>query len=166
MIKKLQEKPIGIAIATCSIYIREDTDTKSKAITVIPKGTKLEVLEKQKDWFKVNCPKSSTGYGYTLIKGYEYKENKLPSNVFKSEQEPAKKSKEFEGEYKFAEPVPLRHGPGTDKSIITSIPKNVIVNCDGSFGVYNKTKWPYVHLYYKSIHYYGFISATSLAKAQ
>ena len=97
MIKRVQEKPIGIAIATCSIYIRENTDTKSKAITIIPKGTKLEVLEKQKDWFKVKCSKSSTGYGYTLVKGYEYKENKLPSNVFKAEQEPTKQGKEWAG---------------------------------------------------------------------
>ena len=83
MIKRIQEKPIGIAIATCSIYIREDTDTKSKAITVIPKGTKLEVLEKQKDWFKVKCSKSSTGYGYTLIKGYKYKDKVIRHSMVK-----------------------------------------------------------------------------------
>ena len=74
-------------------------------------------------------------------------------------------SKDFAGAYKVtAAYLNVRFGAGTDKQILTTIPKGTEVKCYGFYTRFNNTSWLYVQFIYNNITYSGFASSQYLTK--
>lgn len=161
------EQVIGTAKSLGSMYIRNKASTSGKSLGVVQKGAKLNVVEILDGWYKVEWSKSPTGYGYTSNRGgkyYKYEETKLPSSTKKATKLPDKTANSLAGDYITTGNLNIRNGAGTGNSVMVIIPKGTEVYCDGSYSMYNGTKWLYVNFTYKNIKYYGFGSTKYLKK--
>ena len=58
----------------------------------------------------------------------------------------------------------VRLGAGTDKKVLTVIPKGTEVKCYGFYTRFNNTNWLYVQVIYNNITYSGFASSQYLTK--
>lgn len=84
------------------------------------------------------------------VKANDYAEEKLAS---------------LSGIYKVtASALNVRHGAGTSKKIMISIPKNTQVTCYGYYTTISETKWLYVQFTYNDVKYTGFCSSKHLSK--
>jgi hypothetical protein len=63
-----------------------------------------------------------------------------------------------------ADRLNVRNGAGTDKQIITTIPKGTSVTCYGFYTKLVNTNWLYVQFTHNNIKYLGFVSAVYLTK--
>lgn len=59
----------------------------------------------------------------------------------------------------------VRHGAGTAKKVMVTIPKGTKVECFGYYTEVSGTKWLYVQFTYKGVQYTGFCSKKYLSKA-
>ena len=77
-----------------------------------------------------------------------------------------KKSSSLAGTYKVIAPSGLnvRHGAGTNKKIMVTIPINTTVKCYGYYTKVGNTNWLYVMFTYNGVTYQGFCSSDWLAK--
>ena len=70
------------------------------------------------------------------------------------------------GTYKVtASSLNVRHGAGTDKTIMVAIPKGTAVKCYGYYTTAAGVKWLYVQFTYNNVTYTGFCSGQYLSKA-
>lgn len=73
--------------------------------------------------------------------------------------------KSLAGTYKVtASALNVRHGAGTSKKIMVTIPKGTQVKCYGYYTTVSGTKWLYVQFTYKGVKYTGFCSSKYLSK--
>lgn len=88
------------------------------------------------------------------------------TNVKKAKEYAASKSNGIAGTYKVIAPSGLnvRHGAGTNKEIMVTIPKNTTVKCYGYYTKVGNTLWYYVSFTLNGITYNGFCSCEWLAK--
>lgn len=69
------------------------------------------------------------------------------------------------GTYKVtASALNVRHGAGTTKSVMVTIPKGTKVNCYGYYTTASGTKWLYIQFTYGGVTYTGFASGKYLEK--
>lgn len=62
----LNKAIIGYGIANTGIHIRKEPTTNSQSLGTIPKGTKVEILERLSNgWYKIIWAKAENGYAYT-----------------------------------------------------------------------------------------------------
>ena len=70
------------------------------------------------------------------------------------------------GTYKVtASSLNVRHGAGTDKTIMVAIPKGTAVKCHGYYSTADGVKWLYVQFTHNNVTYTGFCSSKYLSKA-
>lgn len=74
--------------------------------------------------------------------------------------------KTLSGTYKVtASALNVRHGAGTNKAIMVTIPRNTSVKCYGYYSTSLGAKWLYVAFTYKGVSYQGFCHSGYLLKA-
>ena len=72
--------------------------------------------------------------------------------------------KSLAGIYSTTADLNIRHGAGTSKALMVTIPKGTKVANYGYYSVSNGCKWLYVQFTYKNVTYTGFASSTYLRK--
>lgn len=70
----------------------------------------------------------------------------------------------LDGHYVLTGSLNIRDGAGTDKKILTTLPKGYIVRNYGYYTIVSGTKWLYVKFVYKNVTYTGFASSKYLKK--
>lgn len=73
-------------------------------------------------------------------------------------------NKSLAGIYRTTADLNIRHGAGTSKALMVTIPKGTKVANYGYYSVSNGCKWLYVQFTYKNVTYTGFASSTYLRK--
>lgn len=172
-------KGIGTATAKTEMNIRSNSNTNSSSYGTISKGTKVEVLEiLSNGWYKIVWPGASCGYAYTSNSTktyYSYVAKKKAPTATKPKPSSSKKSmtakegatgfnKSLAGTYRTTADLNIRHGAGTSKALMVTIPKGTKVANYGYYSVSNGCKWLYVQFTYKNVTYTGFASSTYLRK--
>lgn len=158
---------IGVAISKGSMNIRSSASTSGKILGSIKKGNKLNVLEiLSNGWYKVEF---KNGVGYTSNRNnkfYSYIPNTTVNNIKRATDTPNSTNKTLAGQYKVtASSLNVRNGAGTSKTIMTSIPKDAIVECtEGSYTTHKDVKWLYITFISKGIQWIGFSSSKYLKK--
>lgn len=109
-----------------NVNLREEKSTKSKVITIIPKGAQIELLDAEEDWLKVR---------YENYEGYVYNENISQSL------------------HPWAN-INLRKGPSVTSKPIIMIPRKGRVEVIENIGAWSKViydgKTGYINSYYLS----------------
>ena len=90
---------------------------------------------------------------------------KLSSKSVKATDAASGVLKSLAGTYKVvASALNVRHGAGTSKSIMVTIPKGTVVKNYGYYSTYQGVKWLYIQFAYNGIQYTGFASSKYLKK--
>lgn len=164
-------KIIGTATAKKSMTIRAEADANSKALGYISIGKTLEVIEiLDNGWYKVIYNNSDSGFAYTSNRNnqyYDYKklvvtETPVKPNVATGI--PQLKDNKLAGTYIAQGKVNVRNNAGTFNTIMTTLPTNHEVTCEGEYSIYNNIKWLYVTFAYKGKTWKGFMSSMYLEK--
>lgn len=182
---------LGIAEGICEVYggtvkesavskpvVKEETSepVEKKSIEEVAK----EVLAGK--WGNGDARKkklAAAGYDYAAVqakvnelKGVKPEATAKPeedknNNVVIAKDYAAGKSNGIKGTYKVIAPSGLnvRHGAGTTKAVMVTIPKETKVTCYGFYTKVGSDLWYYVSFDYKGVTYQGFCSCAWLAKA-
>ena len=162
-------KGIGTATAKCEMNIRSGNGTNYNSYGTIPRGTKVEVLEKTSNsWYKIVWPGASCGYAYTAADNeyYSYIANKTSNTTTSAKKITASKSadyfkKLYAGTYTVvtgSDTLNVRDGAGTNNKVLVSIPSGTKVKNYGYYSKSGSTVWLYIQFTYKNIIYTGFAS--------
>ena len=137
------EKPssddvIGTAVAKGSINVRTGPSTSYKAIGIVRKGTKVEVLSiTSNNWYKIVWPSAAKGYAYvsnTSNKYFTYTSIKPQSNI------PVTPSTSFKVQIT-ASSLYVRTGPGTKYKAKTTVRKGQVHTIVEEEADYRGVKW-------------------------
>ena len=157
---------VAVCINAAGISVNKNMYTGSQK-TLLEATGKFKSLTDEKYLIKADYLKRGDillGPGHTAI---VLSDGMLTTNVTEKIATDSAKSflKSLSGDYAVsATKLNVRHGAGTLKKIITTIPKYTEVHC---FGYYTKilgTNWLYVQFVYQGISYIGFASAKYLKK--
>ena len=135
---------VGIATALQDMNIRKGPDTKYDSISIINKGTQVEVVELLNNgWLKIKWKYGDNGYAFTSNKNEAYYLfNEIPKSALDYSHEYKKISdSNCVGLYMTTGNLNMRTGPGIFNESIIVIPKDCQVECEGIYSLVSNTKW-------------------------
>ena len=155
---------IGIATATGNMYVRSEASTKGSSLGVVKKGESVEVVEiNSSGWYKIVW---GNGYGYTSnSSGSYYTYTAIPKPTPPAGVDiPQAHNSAAAGTWQTTGNINVRAGAGTNKPILTVIPRGTVVTATGDYTLVSGTPWLYVSFTYKGTGYTGYASNKYLAK--
>lgn len=155
---------VGTATAKATMHVRDQASASGKSLGVIQKGQSVEVVEIMSNgWYRIiwnniyAYTSNSNGQYYTYIA-------KATSTSKKATEKPSEFNTALAGIYQTTGNINVRNGAGTNKSILTVIPKGINVTADGNYTTITGVKWMYVRFIYNNIEYTGYASEKYLKK--
>lgn len=117
-------------------------------------------------WFTRTFKKGAYSYNSYVFQGFIYLPIEFEEEAEEITATDAAKSKNtaFAGTYTTTENLNIRHGAGTHKAKIVTIPKGTKVENYGYYTTYNRVKWLYVQFTYEGVTYTGFAHSGYLKK--
>jgi len=153
---------VAVCVNAAGIKISKNMYTGNQKAVLSATG-KFEVLTDSKYLTKANYLKRGD---ILLCQGHTAIVVSNNKNITEDSTEAAKNfSKALSGTYKvIATKLNVRHGAGTTKKVITTIPKETEIRCYGYYTKVLNTTWLYVQFTYNSKKYTGFVSIKYLTK--
>ena len=152
---------VAVCVNAAGIKISKNMYTGNQKAVLSATG-KFEILTDSKYLTKADYLKRGDillGPGHTAIVLSNGEIDQLKTDSAKSF------NKLLAGTYKVtATKLNVRHGAGTDKKILITIPKGTEVKCYGFYTRLTDTNWLYVQFIYNNITYSGFTSIKYLTK--